>query len=196
MKSIIALKNIMLDAPVGTLLRVRIDGANTPTTRRSIEESKVAYNSGLDLRLFTGPLEKVWYTANGDLCFTMKAKERIDLDLGTYCYRTFNIDSGNVVSIHVDRVARFEEAPAPRVKTPTEIHNDNIAAWKAARVAVREKRAALEAILNEGPGRRKTDALTRVRVTARLFLGALNIHAGAVEECHKSSLNMGFVGIR
>ena len=53
-----------------------------------------AKHARLDLKIFTGNLDKVWITKNKDLVFSMLVLERIDSSTGKYAYRTFNLNRG------------------------------------------------------------------------------------------------------
>lgn len=64
-------------------------------TTRAAQESAVARRAGLDLKTFSGPLDRVWKAGTG-LCFTILATQRVDLSSRAYCYRTFNVDSGQI----------------------------------------------------------------------------------------------------
>ena len=55
-----------------------------------------AKRAGLDLRVYTGVLDKVWTTRNKDLVFSMLVLERLDAANGKYSYRTINTSRGRV----------------------------------------------------------------------------------------------------
>lgn len=87
----------------GQMIQVRYEAARKPTDR-ALEESGTARRQGLDLRVFTGHLDRVWKAKTGGLCFTMLAFERIALKfeneepkiITAHCYRTINTNLGRV----------------------------------------------------------------------------------------------------
>ena len=83
----------------GAPVMVRIKFTMNAPTEKAKRESALARRAGLDLKLYTGLLDRVFRTVTGKVCFTMLAKERVDLHRPEYCYRTFNVDSGQVESI-------------------------------------------------------------------------------------------------
>lgn len=82
----------------GQPIRVRIRGTMRRPDAVAEAEAAAAAAVGLDLKLFTGYLDSVFFSSAGHLCFTMLVLERINAQ-GRYCYRTFNVDSGLVDSV-------------------------------------------------------------------------------------------------
>lgn len=66
--------------------------------KRRIAEAKVASNSGFDLRIISGILDRVFLTKgnNPQLCATIFTQGRVDLKSARYCYRTINLSKGRV----------------------------------------------------------------------------------------------------
>ena len=69
---------------------------NTDLAGIKIPDSKLARKSRLDLRVFTGFLDKVWVTKSKELVFSMLTLERVDTITGRYTYRTCNTNRGTV----------------------------------------------------------------------------------------------------
>lgn len=88
----------------GAPIRVKIGFVKRAPTARAIAEAETARRHGLDMRTFTGTLDRVFFTLKNELCMTMLAMERVHLEhsgetSARYCYRTFNLDSGQVKSL-------------------------------------------------------------------------------------------------
>lgn len=110
MKTKLAIKNALLrmtPASVpghsvdGDEVRVMIHFTMRRQTAQAKKEAETARRSGLDMRTFTGHLDRVFFTAADRLCFTMLAKERVNRRTARYCYRTFNVDSGQVKTLQL-----------------------------------------------------------------------------------------------
>jgi len=106
----LSIKNVLLQARQSTApgyavngseVRVTLNFVMREPTAHAIKESAAARRSGFNLKTFTGYLDRLFFSSNGSFCFTILAKERVNLKEGRYCYRTFNVDSGQVASLQV-----------------------------------------------------------------------------------------------
>lgn len=86
----------------GQRVQIRYEACDKPTERAKLEAA-VAKNSHLDLRVYTGILDRVFYTwgINPQLCITMLVMERVDLESRKYGYRTFNLNRGRIRHLKV-----------------------------------------------------------------------------------------------
>jgi hypothetical protein len=90
----------------GAEIRVQIKFVKLAPTVRALMESEIARRHGLDLKTFSGFLDRVFFSQKNELCMTMLVKERVRLEHleqvnVRYCYRTFNLDSGQVKTLRV-----------------------------------------------------------------------------------------------
>jgi hypothetical protein len=72
-----------------------------PATDRAKEEAKRAEVLGIERQRYTGTVGRVFSNKSGELCVCVRVElERASAD-GTACFRTFNVDKGDVVAIVV-----------------------------------------------------------------------------------------------
>ena len=81
----------------GAFIQMRYESTGKNVTAESKRQASAARKAGMDLRVFTGPLDRVFTTAglNPQLVVTMLCMERIN-DNRTYAYRSFNLSKGRV----------------------------------------------------------------------------------------------------
>lgn len=81
----------------GKRIMVRYEAFGQADEKARID-ARPARTAGLDLRIYTGILDKVFETKdrNPHLCFTMLVLERLDSAKGEYGFRTFNLNKGRL----------------------------------------------------------------------------------------------------
>ena len=80
----------------GQAIQIRYRAVGCPTDR-AVCEAECARRSGLDLRVFTGTVEKVFKTRCGETVLTAAVLERTTRgDDHHYTYRSFNLTNGGV----------------------------------------------------------------------------------------------------
>lgn len=88
----------------GAEIRVTIGFVKHRPTAQALKEAAPARRHGLDLKTFTGILDRVFFTAAGELCMTMLTAQRVRVDGAGdahFCHRTFNVDAGQVRALRV-----------------------------------------------------------------------------------------------
>jgi len=83
----------------GVRVMVHYKAFRTPTPK-ALAEAALARDEGWALDTYSGTLDRVFTSRTGDLCFTIRALERVGGD-GRHCFRTFNTVRGQVLELVV-----------------------------------------------------------------------------------------------
>jgi hypothetical protein len=85
-------------AKSGQMIQIRYEAVKPGRSIEPDDSKAAAVDAGLDLRLFTGYLDKVAYTPapNPQMIMTMLAYERVDSETCEYQYRSMNLNKGRI----------------------------------------------------------------------------------------------------